>query len=130
MGNVPLPWGYDKNLKESFAWLTWVKMNTFNFSAYKCWKQLSRNFWFFEKFLQNSQENTLHKKWSFPLGISSVNVTTVSCGFGHIYWRNPWRKTSFFVQWHQCQSLFFNKVAYRAPLVATSEMYFRVIWTP
>ena len=28
------------------------------------------------------------KKWSFPLRISSVNVTksTVSCGFGHIYW--------------------------------------------
>ena len=32
----------------------------------------------------------LHKKWSFPLRISSVNVTksTVSCGFGHVYWRN------------------------------------------
>ena len=31
------------------------------------------------------------KKWSFPSWISSVNVTksTVSCGFGHIYWRNP-----------------------------------------
>ena len=34
---------------------------------------------------------TLHKKWSFPLRISSVNVTksAVSCGFGHLYWRNP-----------------------------------------
>ena len=34
---------------------------------------------------------TLHKKWSFPLSISLVNVTksAVSCGFGHIYWRNP-----------------------------------------
>ena len=32
----------------------------------------------------------LHKKWSFPLRISSVNVTksTISCGFGHIYWSN------------------------------------------
>ena len=30
----------------------------------------------------------LHKKWSFPLKISSVNVTK-SRGFGHIYWRNP-----------------------------------------
>ena len=32
---------------------------------------------------------TLHKKWSFPLRISSVNVTksAVSCRFGHIYWR-------------------------------------------
>ena len=35
--------------------------------------------------------DTLHKKWSFPLRISIVNVTksTVSCRFGHIYWRNP-----------------------------------------
>ena len=33
----------------------------------------------------------LHRKWSFLLRISSVNVTksAVSCGFGHIYWRNP-----------------------------------------
>ena len=33
----------------------------------------------------------LHRKWSFPLRISSVNVTKSagSCGFGHIYWRNP-----------------------------------------
>ena len=43
---------------------------------------------------------SLHKKWSFPLKISSVNVTrsAVSDGYGHIYWRNPWWKTSFFVQ--------------------------------
>ena len=40
------------------------------------------------------------KKWSFPLRISSINVTkfAVSCGFGHIYWRNPLWKTSLFVQ--------------------------------
>ena len=33
------------------------------------------------------QEYTLHKKWSFPLKISSVNVTKSAgnCGFGHIY---------------------------------------------
>ena len=32
----------------------------------------------------------LQKEWSFPFQISSVNVTksTVSCGFGQIYWRN------------------------------------------
>ena len=32
---------------------------------------------------------TLHKKWSFQLRISSVNVTksAVSCRFGRIYWR-------------------------------------------
>ena len=31
------------------------------------------------------------QKWSFPLRISSVNATISadSCGFGHIYWRNP-----------------------------------------
>ena len=33
---------------------------------------------------------SLHKKWSFSLRISSINVTkyAVSCRFGHIYWRN------------------------------------------
>ena len=33
---------------------------------------------------------SLHKKWSFPLQISSANVikSTGNCGFGHIYWRN------------------------------------------
>ena len=42
----------------------------------------------------------LHKKWSFPLRISSVNVTksAASSRFNHIYWRNPYSKTSFFVQ--------------------------------
>ena len=45
---------------------------------------------------------TLHKKWIFPLRISSVNVTksTGNCGFGHIFWRYPEWKTSFFVQCH------------------------------
>ena len=43
----------------------------------------------------------LHKKWSFPLRIFSLNVTkfALSCGFDHIYWRNPKWKTSFFVEW-------------------------------
>ena len=38
-----------------------------------------------------------HKKWSFLLRISSVNVAKFigNCGFGHIYWRNPEYKTSF-----------------------------------
>ena len=33
---------------------------------------------------------TLHKKWSFPLTISSANVikSAGNCGFGHICWRN------------------------------------------
>ena len=39
----------------------------------------------------------LHKKWSFPLRISSVNVTksAENCGFGHMYWRNHQWKTWF-----------------------------------
>ena len=34
---------------------------------------------------------SLHKKWRFPLSISSLNVTksTGNYGFGHIYSRNP-----------------------------------------
>ena len=42
-----------------------------------------------------------HKEGSFPLRISRINVTktAVSCGFGHIYWRNPQWKTSFLLQW-------------------------------
>ena len=37
------------------------------------------------------RDQTLHKKWSFSLKISLVNVTkfAVSCGFGHISCRNP-----------------------------------------
>ena len=39
----------------------------------------------------------LHKKWSFPLKISSVNVTksAIFCGFGQIYWGNPNGKLHF-----------------------------------
>ena len=35
--------------------------------------------------------HTLHKKWSFPITISSVNLikSAENCGFGQIYWRNP-----------------------------------------
>ena len=35
--------------------------------------------------------STLHKNWSFPLRLSSVNVTksVANCGLGYIYWRNP-----------------------------------------
>ena len=48
---------------------------------------------------QFTEKATQHKKWIFPLRIFSVNMTksAVSCGFSHIYLRNPKRKTSFFV---------------------------------
>ena len=41
--------------------------------------------------IMKMEKNTQHKKWSFPLRISSVNVSksAVSCGFGRIYRRNP-----------------------------------------
>ena len=40
---------------------------------------------------ENRATGTLHKKWSFPLRVSSgnMNKSAESCGFGHIYWRNP-----------------------------------------
>ena len=40
---------------------------------------------------------TLHKRWSFPLRISLVDVTKSLeyCGLGHIYWKNPKWKTPF-----------------------------------
>ena len=43
---------------------------------------------------------SVHKNWSFPLRIFSVNVTKSAgnSGFGHIYWKNPQWKTSAFVQ--------------------------------
>ena len=43
------------------------------------------------KTLCDARQVTLHKKLSFALRISSVNVTKSAgnCGFGHIYWRNP-----------------------------------------
>ena len=44
-------------------------------------------------------QQTLHKKWSFLLQISSVHMTKSTFGFGHTYWRNSSWKTSFFVQW-------------------------------
>ena len=41
---------------------------------------------------------SIYKKWSFSLRIAWVNVTKSAgnYGFGHIYWRNPQWKTSFF----------------------------------
>ena len=69
---------------------------------------------------------TLHKKWSFPLRISLVNVTksAVSGGFGHIYWRNPWWKTSFFVQCdlEQCKTYLTKPVDERSKYLSTNKL--------
>ena len=63
------------------------------------WQKKSNGYLKTIKRLSTSQPS-LHKKWSFPLRISSVNMTksAVYCEYGHIYWRNPKWKASFFVQ--------------------------------
>ena len=67
-------------------WYTHCHWCLFNFEALRCgtyWRaELKKEISLFKTALQ--------KKWSFPLGISSVDVTksAVSSGFGHIYWRN------------------------------------------
>ena len=56
------------------------------------------------------------KKWSFPLRISSVNVTKSAgnCGFGHIYWLSPIFCGVLFVHYsmiqlkHVCWNCFLN----------------------
>ena len=60
--------------------------------------ETNRRYFAFE--LKPNLDPPLHKKWSFPSRISSVNVTKSAgnCAFDHIYWRNPWPKTSFFAQ--------------------------------
>ena len=65
-------------------------MNEFDKNSFRADKRGMYNSW---------AANTLHKIWSFPLRISSVNVakSTVAFEFGHIYWINPQWKTSFFV---------------------------------
>ena len=43
--------------------------------------------------------------WGF---IQSLWPNLQSWGFGHVYWRNPQWKTSFFVQWRIAGSIFFG----------------------
>ena len=70
--------------------------------------------------------NLLHaltaKKWSFPLRISSINVTKSAgnCRSGHIYWRNLYWKTSFFVK-HPFLIYLFSKAGVPA-LINADEM--------
>ena len=67
---------------------------------------VSNMIWYWWKLL--CEVVTPHKKWSFPLRNSSVNVTksAASCRFFHIYWRNLLWKTSF-KSWYSslCKSL-------------------------
>ena len=69
---------------------------------------------------------SLHKKWSFQLRISSVNMTkpAVSSGFGHIYWRNPLWKTSFFVQcFYPIHNVYFNDVQISRSIHLSSSLW-------
>ena len=52
------------------------------------WPHISSNTFFY---VLRFEWMKFSKKWSFSLRICSENVTqsAVSCGFGHIYWRNP-----------------------------------------
>ena len=78
-----LLWLNSKMLGEHFTiWLWWATVRSF---SYTLSKPYSPSFVFC-----CVGGVALHKKWSFSLRISFVNVTksTVSCGFGQIYWRN------------------------------------------
>ena len=69
------------------AWEEWASNSSFRFFIeILSIPNLSGWYW------ANPQNlmHPLHKKWSFPLRISSVNVTKSAgkCAFGNIYWRN------------------------------------------
>ena len=70
--------------------LTTLRWETFKAFASAPFIDLLQTHRFWDMFLNHNQKQSLHKKWSFPLTISSVNVTksAVSRGFGNIYWRN------------------------------------------
>ena len=63
----------------------------------------------FLDWIQSLIISALHKEWSFPVRIFSVNMTksTVSSGFDHIYWRGLYWKTPFFVQCYIISLIFF-----------------------
>ena len=41
----------------------------------------------------------------FYISITLEIYYSENCGFGHIYWRNPWWKTSFLAQWFKNPSI-------------------------
>ena len=77
-------------LDQHFWSLEWIKVlinhilgNHYGFATSLKYHAMSKS--------QCKSTQTLHKKWSFPLRISLVNVikSTGNCGFGHIHWKNP-----------------------------------------
>ena len=102
---------------------TWYKVISKQFSRMKCQKlhnlrseaESSTTYW--KNALEVNLKYTLlfqHQNARQCRAHTAVNVTksAVSCGFGHIYWGNPWWKTSFFVHWHvwNCSQLVPNSV--------------------
>ena len=70
--------------------------------------QTSSNHWWLLLFISQNYYK-LHYKFTTNYGSSNflqslVVITNteqrMKRGIGHIYWRNPWWKTSFFVQWN------------------------------
>ena len=75
----------------------------------------------FPKLLDLNSDHPLHKKWSFSFKSFLVYMTkcAVNCRLCHIYWRNPWWKTSFFVQWPLKKNLFFWSNPYKIKVMMT-----------
>ena len=78
----------------ALAWIAWLSVHSVSSERFDPKASIS----LLTKKSCYSSGLPLHKKWSFPLRNSSVSVTKSPgiCGFGHICWRNPWWKTSFF----------------------------------
>ena len=108
-----------------YIWKAWLNCSTFDylptnspriFHVEATWKWLLPRHFNVEYTWCVCGGFSPHKKWSFLLKISSVNVTkyAVLCGFDHIYWRKSSWKTSFFVQ-----CLFLQKECYSCVSTST-----------
>ena len=68
-----------------------LKKNNLVYLFFQVFSKLVRKTFAFSNMENRQRSKTLHKKWNFPLRISSVNLTksAENCGFGDIYWTNP-----------------------------------------
>ena len=82
----------------------------------------------FLKVFGESFSKPLRKNQSFPLKISSKNVSksTISCRFGHIYWRNPQWKSLIFAQKSLWTQTDFGDFRARSCRSSRSQMFFRI----
>ena len=82
----------------------------------------------FLKVFGESFSKPLPKNQSFPLKISSKNVSksTISCRFGHIYWKNPQWKSLFFAQKSLWTQTDFGDFRARSCRSSRSQMFFRI----